>query len=276
MVGELVVSRETGTVIEGLTISNPDGNCITVSRSADIVIRGSTIGPCAGRAVGIRQSEGVSIEDSQIMDSAAGVYALDSRSIAVTGNTITDAGRNPVQFDKVTGEGNSVVDNEIHNRPGSPDTEDSINIYQSSGTSDSPLVVEGNLVFNGGSSVSGSGILVGDSGGSHQVVRDNTLINPGQVGIGVAGGQSIRIVDNMVFSESFPWSNVGIYVWDQYQTECGGIEVTGNMIQWQNSEDQANPWYDAGNCGEVLGWDIDQASTELRAILAGLYGELFE
>jgi Right handed beta helix region len=276
LVGQLVIERESARVIEGLVISNPDGDCVTVTRSTDIVIRDSVIGPCAGKAVTIRRSEGIRIEDSDLTDSAAGVYALDSQAVAITGNIFTNAGRNPVQFDKVDGPGNIVSNNEIHNEAGSSDTEDSINIYQSSGTETSPLLVEGNLVFNGGSSGSGSGILVGDNGGANLVVRGNVLINPGQAGIGVAGGRSIRVVDNTVFSESFPWSNVGIYVWDQYRTRCGEIEVSGNVVQWLNRDGAANPWHDAGNCGEIVGWEMNQVSSDLRATLADLYGELFE
>jgi nitrous oxidase accessory protein NosD len=85
--------------------------------------------------------------------------------------------------------------------------------------------VRGNRLSNGGPSGSGSGIMVGDEGGSHIVVKGNTLTNPGQVGIGVAGGQNIRILDNSVFSASHPWSNIGIYVWNQSGGTCSNVEV---------------------------------------------------
>jgi parallel beta-helix repeat protein len=232
-----------------------------------VTIRNSVIGPCGGKAIEVRRSTGVRIEYSELLDSDAGIYALDSSSIVISGNTISNAGRNPVQFDKVTGSGNVVSDNEIHNQEGSSETEDSISIYESSGTESSPLVVEGNLISQGGSSRSGSGILVGDNGGSHVVVRGNTLINPGQVGIGVAGGQNISVVDNLVVSEAFPWSNVGIYVWDQYDTGCEGIEVRGNVVEWYNSTGGVNPFWDAGNCGMVAGWDLNDSSDELGDLL---------
>ena len=267
LVGQMVITLESGQVIDGLVLSNPNGDCIKVDRSTEVTIRNSVIGPCGGRAIHIQSSVDVKVEDSELIDSEAGVYALNSSSIVVSGNTISNAGRNPVQFDKVTGSGNVVSDNEISNQEGSSETEDSINIYQSSGTESSPLVVERNLISDGGSSRSGSGILVGDNGGSHMVVRGNTLINPGQVGIGVAGGQNISVVDNLVFSEQFPWSNVGIYVWDQYDTDCEAIEVRGNVVEWYNSAGEVNPFYDAGNCGEVAGWHLNDSSDDLGELL---------
>jgi hypothetical protein len=254
-------------------VSNPDGDCIRIRRSTEIVIRNAVIGPCGGRAILIQDSRQVVVETSKLTDTSAGVYALDSSAISVTDNVITNAGRNPIQYDKVTLAGNVVSGNRIINIEGSSHTEDSINIYQSGGTGASPLLVEDNLVFNGGSSLSGSGILVGDNGGSHTIVRGNTLINPGQAGIGVAGGKDISVVDNIVYSESFPWSNVGIYVWDQYETQCTAVEVTDNTIQWLNSQGIVNALYDAGNCGAVSGWDSNQVVSDLEDILRQSYEE---
>jgi hypothetical protein len=273
--GEIVIEDEHDRVLDGVVVSNPDGDCIRIKRSTEIVIRNAIIGPCAGSAIHIQDSRQVAVETSELSDTAAGVYALDSSSISVTDNLITDAGRNPIQYDKVTLAGNLVSGNRIINVEGSPRTEDSINIYQSGGTGASPLVVEDNLVFNGGSSLSGSGILVGDNGGSHTIVRRNTLINPGQAGIGVAGGRNIRVIDNVVYSAPFPWSNVGIYVWDQYESQCMEIEVNGNTVQWLNGEGEVNAFFDAGNCGPVVGWDDNAVTSDLEAVLRGQYGELW-
>ncbi|MCI0426297.1 MAG: right-handed parallel beta-helix repeat-containing protein [Actinobacteria bacterium] len=274
--GQLRLDRETGVVLDGLIISNPYGDCIRITHSSDVVIRNAVIGPCAGRAIFIQDSSSVVVESSELFDSASGVYALDSTTVIVTGSLISNAGRNPVQYDKVTGVGNKVSGNEIVNEHGAAHTEDSINIYESGGTETSPLTVEDNLVIGGGSSGSGSGILVGDNGGSHQLVRNNTLINPGQVGIGVAGGRNIRVLDNLVFSRSHPWSNVGIYVWDQYETECRAVEVSGNVVQWQDSDGAANALYDAGNCGLVSGWELNEVSSDLEDVLRSIYGEVLD
>lgn len=263
----LDIRGETGREYVGLRISNPNGTCIRIVDSTDVVIRDAEIGPCAERAVEIIRSAGVTVEASSIFGSEGGIYALDSRAVLVSGNILALTGRNPVQFDKVTGEGNGVVDNTISNDVASPHTEDSISVYSSGGTEASPLLVVGNTVLNGGSSESGSGILVGDNGGEFVEVRDNLLVNPGQVGIGVAGGSDIRVVDNMVFSESHPWSNVGIYVWDQYDTECERVEVSGNQVEWYNSSGDNHPRFDAGNCGLIVGWEDNDWTADLRSLL---------
>lgn len=263
LIGHQIIRGRSGVVMEDLHLSNPDGDCLRIVGSTNIVVRNVTIGPCGGRAIVIERSSGVVVEAMAIGDSRAGIYALNSSGVVVSESLFNDTGRNPIQFDKVTGPGNAITGNLIINLEGSPSTEDSINVYSSGGTEVSPLIVADNFLRNGGSSRSGSGILVGDNGGTHTVVRGNTLINPGQVGIGVAGGRNIVVVDNLVFSESFPWTNVGIYVWDQYESNCGDIEVTGNVVEWYNGSGDPNRFFDAGNCGQVQGWDDNEPADDL-------------
>jgi len=47
-------------------------------------------------------------------------------------------------------------------------------------------------------SANGSGIMLGDYGGSHIFCRKNVIISAGQVGLGVAGGSFIRVEDNLI------------------------------------------------------------------------------
>ncbi len=250
-----VIDGASGEVFEGLSLSNPSGPCVEITNSSDVTFRNSEIGPCAGPAIEVERSEGVLLEALEISDTDTGIYVLDSQSISVTGNTFRDAGRNFVQFDKVTGPDNRIVGNTGMNTLGGSNAEDLINVYKSSGTAESPLEVRENHLSDGGPSRSGSGIMVGDAGGSHIVVQDNVLMNPGQVGIGVAGGSNIRVLDNTVFSTSHPWSNVGIYVWNQSSGSCAAIEVRGNQVDWTNAVGKSNSKWDGKNCGVITGWD---------------------
>ena len=261
--GPIRLAGESGVVLEGLRVSSEDGPCVVVGDSRDITIRHSSIGPCDGPAVVVEGSTSVRLEGLEISGSASGVYALESQGVAVVGNTFRNAGRNFVQFDKVTGGGNQIAGNSGANRLGASSAEDFVNIYQSSGTSSNPLVVSGNTFRDGGPSQSGSGIMVGDYGGSNIVVEGNSLVNPGQVGIGVPGGTNIRVVGNSVFSASQPWSNVGIYVWNQSDGSCGEIEVRGNRVEWYDAEGSPNPSWNGGNCGTVSGWDDNDWSADL-------------
>ncbi len=93
--------------------------------------------------------------------------------------------------------------------------------------------------------------MLGDGGGSHQFVEDNVLVDPGQVGIGVASGTSITVRSNLVYSSAVPWSNVGIYVWNQYDSSCGDVEVSGNQVNWTAAGGYENAWWSGGGCGSV-------------------------
>jgi parallel beta-helix repeat protein len=238
-------------VIENLHVSNPGGDCIVVTDSANVTIRNSTIGPCGSEAVYLSDVNGASITGNTITDTVNGVLVHRSTSVVVDNNTFRHAGRNFVQFDKVTGSGSSISGNRGENALGGSNAEDLISVYQSGGTSGSPLRVVGNHLRNGGPSNSGSGIMLGDGGGGHVVVEGNALVNPGQVGIGVASGTNITVSGNRVYSDALPWSNVGIYVWNQYGSACDTIQITNNQVNWTAASGSANPWYNGGGCSNV-------------------------
>ena len=256
-VGPIIVSGESNVVIENVHIVNPGGTCITVTNASSVVIRNATIGPCGGEAVYLSDVDGVKVSGNYITDTGNGVLAHRSDSVAVDGNAFVNAGRNFVQFDKVNGSGSSISGNRGQNELGGSNAEDFISLYQSNGTSSSPIRIVGNHLRDGGPSGSGSGIMLGDAGGSHQYVADNVLVNPGQVGIGVASGTSITVINNRVYSDGLPWSNVGIYVWNQYGSACGNVEVAGNQVNWTASGDYSNPWWSGGGCSTVSILDND-------------------
>ncbi len=261
--GVLTLSGESGHVLTGIHMSNPDGNCVEIKESSDVVIEDSEIGPCGGHAVTVDASSSVRIEGNTFTDSQSGVYAHASESISVVDNEFNDAGRNFVQFDKVSGAGNEISNNRGDNQLGDSDAEDFVSIYQSGGTPDSPLLVVDNEFSGGGPSTSGSGIMVGDGGGSHIVVTGNVLTSPGQVGIGVAGGNDIVVADNTIYSATHPWSNVGIYVWNQSDDECEDVEVRDNRVDWSDSDGSPNPSWDSGDCGNIVGWDDNEWNADL-------------
>lgn len=252
--GPVTIQGKSGVVIENLAISNPNGPCIRVVGSSDVTIRNSQIGPCGNWGVFIDKSSGVTVQGNTIRtdSSKGGVYGHSSSTIAVIGNSITRSGRNPIQFDKVTGGGNRIEGNTVTNSP----AEDMISLFKSGGTSGSWLRVTNNRLRNNtGKSNSGSGIMLGDAGGSYILVQGNSLADPGQAGIGVAGGSNIRVLGNTLASDAHSWSNVGIYVWDQYNSNCHAIEVRGNKVNWLNKHGQRNSAWDGGGCGVVAGWN---------------------
>ena len=257
--GPIVVSGESSVVIENLHISNPGGTCVYVSTSSNVIIRNSTIGPCGDEAVYLTDVDTAQITGNYISGTNNGVLVHRSDSIVVDGNAFVNAGRNFVQFDKVNGAGSSISGNRGQNELGGSNAEDMLNVYKSNGTAASPIRIVGNYLRNGGPSGYGSGIMLGDGGGSYQIVEGNVMVNPGQVGIGVASGSDIAIRDNLIFSDQQPWSNVGLYVWNQYGSTCRDIEVVGNQVNWTAAGGYSNPWWGGGGCSNVTvsgnNWD---------------------
>ena len=147
-------------------------------------------------------------------------------------------------------------------------TEDLISLYRSTGTPKSPIKVLRNRLRGGGRSPSGSGILLGDNGGSHQVAACNTLVEPGQVGIGVASGTNIDVLRNRLFHGPRPWSNLALYVWNQTPAApCRNVRVEGNDVSWRNAEGESYGWWNGGGCGAV-----DRSGNDFDA---GLTGAIF-
>jgi parallel beta-helix repeat protein len=255
--GPIDIDGESNVVIENVHVSNPGGTCINITNSSNVTVRNSTIGPCGDEAVYLSDVDAANISDNYISDTGNGVLIHRSDSIAVDGNAFVNAGRNFVQFDKVNGAGSSISRNRGENGLGGSNAEDFISLYQSNGTQGSPILIVGNHLRNGGPSDSGSGIMVGDGGGAHQIVEANVLVNPGQVGIGVASGSGVIIRDNLIYSDAQPWSNVGLYVWNQYGSTCDDIEVVGNQVNWTAAGGYDNSYWGGGGCSNLSVHDND-------------------
>jgi hypothetical protein len=273
--------RTVEAVKTSKTIANPSGTCLAVQKQSEVVIENLRIGPCGKHGIefidsrnvvirnvtientgeiGIRMlgSERIDVRGNLIGDTQTSVYAQDSRQLNVSCNSFRNA-RGPiprgqfVQFNEVHGSGNRISCNIGRNEPGHGQPEDAISMYRSSGTPESPILIENNTIVGGGPSPSGGGIMLGDAGGSYLAARGNVLEDPGQYGIGVAGGHDIEISGNVVMARRQPFTNVGISVWRQYATECRDITVKDNFVNWVSKSGRPNPWWDGKNCGTMQG-----------------------
>jgi hypothetical protein len=128
---------------------------------------------------------------------------------------------------------------------------------KSSGDPTDPIQIVGNKIKGGGPSNIGGGIGAGDSAGAYAVIKDNILVDPGQIGIGIGGGHHMQILNNLVYGGQQPWTNVGIAVWNwnNYDPNCYSHTVQGNSVNWTNKAGFKNPNWDGGNCGPIAGWD---------------------
>jgi hypothetical protein len=251
-------------------LTRPVSAPIHLNGCNDVVIENKTfkdLGPDV-EAIHLENCHRVTIRDNDFARVAQAITAINSTEIRVEWNRYVDIlGPHPrvglhranfVQFDKVRG---GYIG---HNVGRGGDTEDIVNLHDSGGTKAAPLYVEENQ-FEGTTwtSKSGSGIALGDSGSSFTVARHNTLLNPGQVGIFIAGGTNNAILDNVIYGEKRALSNVGIYVWNQSDSPCSGHEVRGNKVLWYRADGDANPGWDQGNCGTVAGWSANDWNAAL-------------
>jgi NPCBM/NEW2 domain/Bacterial Ig domain len=196
------------------------------------------------------------------------VYIQDGAAISIVQNRFTNViGPVPrgqfVQFNRVNGAGSRISCNVGENIYGQATPEDALNLYDSNGTASSPIIVENNKIKGGGPSSYGGGIMLGDGGGSYQIARNNILADPGQYGVAIAGGNNIQVLQNRVYARQQSFTNVGIYVWNQYGAACFGHTVQGNSVNWTNSSGQKNPAWNAGNCGTVTSMDSNNWNATL-------------
>ena len=265
----IVYDGKNNVVLNGLSIIAGDRPAIEISNCTNLRISGCNLSNGTGvEALGIKlfRCINVTIEDCYLTNLSSGVLASTSTRVYINGNKMLNMqGPMPrgqfVQFIDCYGSGNKIMNNRLENTLGKSRPEDAISIYQSDGTPDSPITVQGNWIRGGGPSKTGGGICLGDGGGGWQVASDNILVNPGQYGIGIASGQNMSILRNKVFASQSEFTNVGILAWNQYLKPCGNINIDGNEVNWTASAGYKNPFWNGNNCGLIAGnnnnWDSD-------------------
>ncbi len=246
-----------------VTITACDLKSIKLSSCKKIRIYNCWIHDSKIPAISLDGCEDVIVQGCRIERVASGLYAHQSSGVQFIGNYVENViGPMPrgqmVQFDKVSGKQNVIRGNHSMNLLDQSRPEDMISIYESSGTEESPIMIEENFLSGDpkagseGKSKSGSGIMMGDGkGGQHIICRKNVLLAPGQVGIGVAGGGTITISDNTIIGSKTDVSNVGLYVWNQSKQEGGDVTVRGNKIHWLNAQGAPNPYWNGGGFTKV-------------------------
>lgn len=126
-----------------------------------------------------------------------------------------------IQYQYSTGPNFKVLDNSIEIILGEGAQDDTINFFFSNGIPESYMQIKGNWIRgNGGpqfGTTSGGGILLGDFGGSYQIAEDNIVVDSGNYGMGIAGGQHMIMRNNIVYGVGGPSSDrntLGLSVWD--------------------------------------------------------------
>jgi PKD repeat protein len=126
--------------------------------------------------------------------------------------------------------------------------EDSINFGLTSG------IVASNNSITGGHSPSGCG-LIADTGANSAQFLNNTIVNSGQCGIGIADGTN-QVVDSNKILNTTPVNgggNTAIYVWKVTSSDppCGPVQVSNNIASAITSSGGANSFWSGGGCQTV-------------------------
>lgn len=205
----------------------------------DVVIEKKSFRGLNTRAIVLQNVRRALIRDCDFDNCATNIYCVDCEEITVTdirSRGITGPFGHLVQFDKVQGGYVARIKNVGGN------TEDLISMYMSNGTQAKPLIVEDVASDGTGwTSATGSGVMLGDGGGSWQIARRLSLLNPGQVGAAIAGGTHHAILDSTIKGEQLPKSNVGIYVAKMWGGPFTDHELSGNTVEWLREDGVENP-----------------------------------
>ncbi|HVW15938.1 MAG TPA: right-handed parallel beta-helix repeat-containing protein [Mucilaginibacter sp.] len=237
----IVLKNQSNVTISGDSISGGTGPCISLTNCTNVHITKCKL--CNGttvNSVGIQLASctNVTIDYCFITKVATGVYAQACPGgIVVSKNQFLNMmGPYPrgayVQFNNVSGGGNRILDNKGENIAGQSNPEDGINLYKCNGLPNDQILVWGNLLRGGGPSTTGSGITVGDQGGSYELVENNILVNTGTDGMQVAGGTYITMSNNIICSTATSISHVGLGFGNYSGLPCHHITMTGNQIKW--------------------------------------------
>ncbi len=146
--------------------------------------------------------------------------------------------------------------NEVINTPGESLVEDVINIFESSGTSWSPIRIHNNFIYGAfpldpkATKFSGGGILLGDGGANSStqipswvVAEDNQVVATSNYGMAIATGNNLTIRRNRVLASGFladgsfvPSQNVGIYIWNINKDPVHFFQnvANKNLVSWNH------------------------------------------
>ncbi|MBE2245182.1 MAG: hypothetical protein IAE86_20710 [Burkholderiaceae bacterium] len=160
--------------------------------------------------------------------------------------------------------------NQVINEPGKSRVEENINLYLTSGTSDSPIRIHDNYIQGAygadpmAPNYSGGGMIV-DGGTSDPKAAagwvrmyNNQIVGTQNQGIAIAAGHDIDVRNNRLIGSGLlpdgrrmPSANVGVYVSNSYGVPATfyNIVVTANTVGWINNAGKLNNFWFPGCSG---------------------------
>ena len=258
--------------ISGKAIDGGSVPAITLSNCYNVHITLNSLGNTSDVAISLYNCKDITIDNNFITNATAGIYVdtAPKGGIIVNNNQFLNIqGPFPrgqfVQFNTVSGPNNSISYNKCENIFGKSDPQEAFNLYKCNGTPSSPIMVDGNWIRGGGPASSGGGIQLGDNGGSYEVASNNILVNPGQMGVSISGGDHQSAINNVVYARRQSFTNVGIIVWAQLGYAITNSKVSGNKVKFINRGNYENDFWIAPGDDTPSGWDSNSWGADIDA-----------
>jgi hypothetical protein len=248
----------------------------------NVSIRGGSLASPSGIGITIRNVDGViRLVDIDLADLVGGIYLYNCRGTLLIdgirsrniGNGTIGAGKsNHIQLAEC-----SLAGAIRRNRFLGGRTEDMLSTWHSGGRgAGQELVIEDNALqglvadtatARAWDSSSGTGIIVGDGGGSAKngwiIVRRNTLLTPGQVGLQIIDGPGLQIYDNVIVAERRRQNNNPMTTWEGNPK---GV-VRDNRYLWTKEDGSTPaPWSHNGWSGIDFRGNVEDASLDPAAL----------
>ena len=247
--------------ISGKSINGGSAPAISLSNCYNVHITQNNLGNSTDVGVYLYHCHNITVDYNYISNVATGVYVdhpTGGGTVVDNNQMLNMKGPFPrgqfVQFNTVNGAGNEIKYNKCENISGKSSTQEGINCYMSNGTPSSPIEIVGNWIRGGGPGNASGGIQLGDTGGSYEVASGNIIVNPGQMGLSISGGDHMSFINNTVYSKSQYFSNVGVVVWGQGGYSVTNATVSGNKVNFLNSGNVQNDHWIASGNPTPAGW----------------------
>jgi len=251
--------RAESVTIKNLELRNYVDNGIYFNSGSKVIIDRVTVqdsGSGSGEengSVRFNNMREIEVTNCHFNRVSSGVLPTNCQGpIVIEHNSGINTGRNFVQLSRCRGGGIRVRYNSMERigdylRSGAQDVEDWISVYGVEGLPDDPVQINYNRAYGHGPSQSGSFIMLGDGGGRYQQAVGNIGVTPGQVGIGLSGGDYIEVLENLMFSDIWEESNIAFYSCDYARHGyCGHHVVKNNRANWLNREGRQNTFWTDG------------------------------
>lgn len=246
--------------------SRPSRGPLVVDGGSDIVItnihvNGGSRDNVAGIGITVRNATNVTIRDVDMQNVVGAIYLYNCtgtliienvRSRNVGNGTIGAGHSNHIQLAECSFVGHISGCAFLGGW-----TEDMLSTWHTGGRgAGQELVIENNrlqglvsdsAVARAWKSGSGTGIIISDGGGSPKngwiIVRNNTLLTPGQVGIQHIDGPGLQVYGNVIYGQKRPNNNNPMTSWEGNPR---GV-VHDNRYNWTNNDgSQPSPWFGGG------------------------------